>query len=121
MLVNVRAFAPVYKDGSDVAFGLTLVSVVVDPGDEVDRLLGAVRVLDVVVQAILLTHAHVDHITGVAAAKEAFDIPVYLHRDDQFLYDMAVQQGAMFGFKVRQPPPVDAYYDSTPVPFGEYQ
>ena len=94
---------------------------VVDPGDEVDQLLGSVRDLDVEVQSILLTHAHVDHITGVAAAKEAFDVPVYLHRDDQFLYDMAVQQGAMFGFKVRQPPPVDAYYDSSPVPFGELE
>ena len=86
-----------------------------------DELLGAVRDLDVDVQAVLLTHAHVDHITGVAAAKDAFDVPVYLHRDDQFLYDMAVQQGAMFGFKVRQPPPVDEYYGTEPFSFGDFQ
>ena len=121
MIIEVRAVAPFYKNGFVVACGRTREAVVVDPGDEVDQLLGAVRDLDVEVQAILLTHAHVDHITGVAAAKEAFDVPVYLHRDDQFLYDMAVQQGAMFGFKVRQPPPVDAYYDSTAVSFGDYE
>ena len=121
MIVEVRAVAPFYKNGFVVACGRTREAVVVDPGDEVDQLLGAVRDLDVEVQAILLTHAHVDHITGVAAAKEAFDVPVYLHRDDQFLYDMAVQQGAMFGFKVRQPPPVDTYYDSTAVSFGDYE
>jgi glyoxylase-like metal-dependent hydrolase (beta-lactamase superfamily II) len=120
MIVEVRAVAPFYKNGFVVACGRTRDAVVVDPGDEVDQLLGAVRDLDVQVQSILLTHAHVDHITGVAAAKEAFDAPVYLHRDDQFLYDMAVQQGAMFGFKVTQPPAVDVYYDSTPVPFGDY-
>jgi glyoxylase-like metal-dependent hydrolase (beta-lactamase superfamily II) len=121
MILEVRAVAPFYKNGFVVACSRTREAVLIDPGDEVDQLLGAVRDLDVQVQAILLTHAHVDHITGVAAAKEAFDVPVYLHRDDQFLYDMAVQQGAMFGFKVRQPPAVDTYYDSNPVPFGEYE
>jgi hydroxyacylglutathione hydrolase len=121
MIIEVRAVAPFYKNGFVVACGRTREAVLIDPGDEVDQLLGAVRDLDVEVQAILLTHAHVDHITGVAAAKEAFDVPVYLHRDDQFLYDMAVQQGAMFGFKVRQPPPVDTYYDSTAVSFGDYE
>ena len=121
MILEVRAVAPFYKNGFVVACGRTREAVLIDPGDEVDQLLGAVRDLDVEVQAILLTHAHVDHITGVAAAKEAFEIPVYLHRDDQFLYDMAVQQGALFGFKVRQPPPVDAYYDGAPFAFGDYE
>ena len=121
MILEVRAVPPFYKNGFVVACARTREGVIIDPGDEVDELLGAVRDLDVEVQAVLLTHAHVDHITGVAAAKEAFDVPVYLHRDDQFLYDMAVQQGAMFGFKVRQPPPVDSYYDLTPVAFGDYE
>jgi glyoxylase-like metal-dependent hydrolase (beta-lactamase superfamily II) len=57
---------------------------------------------------------------GVAAAKDAYDAPVYLHRDDLFLYEGAVQQGAMFGFRVRQPPPIDVYYDGSPIEFGDY-
>jgi glyoxylase-like metal-dependent hydrolase (beta-lactamase superfamily II) len=63
----------------------------------------------------------VDHVTGVAAAKDAFGVPVYLHKDDLFLYERAVDQGAMFGFKVRQPPPVDAFYDGASIFFGEYE
>ena len=121
MILEVRAVAPFYKNGFVIGCSRTREAVLVDPGDEVDELLGAVRDLDVDVQAVLLTHAHVDHITGVAAAKDAFDVPVYLHRDDQFLYDMAVQQGAMFGFKVRQPPPVDEYYGTEPFSFGDFQ
>jgi glyoxylase-like metal-dependent hydrolase (beta-lactamase superfamily II) len=121
MILEVRAVAPFYKNGFVVGCGRTREAVLIDPGDEVDQLLASVRDLDVDVQAVLLTHAHVDHITGVAAAKEAFDVPVYLHRDDQFLYDMAVQQGAMFGFKVRQPPPVDDYYDGGAIVFGDYE
>ena len=121
MLLEVRAVAPFYKNGFVAGCERTREAVVIDPGDEVDQLLGAVRDLDVDVQAILLTHAHIDHITGVAAAKEAFDVPVYLHRDDLFLYDAAVQQGAMFGFRVQQPPPVDADYGPSPVYFGDYE
>ena len=93
----------------------------IDPGDEVDELLAAVRDLDVEVQGILLTHAHLDHVTGVARAKDAFDVPVYLHRDDLFLYEAVVQQGEMFGFKVRAQPPIDVYYDLSPIHFGGYE
>jgi glyoxylase-like metal-dependent hydrolase (beta-lactamase superfamily II) len=60
-------------------------------------------------------------VSGVGAAKDALDAPVYLHKDDLFLYERTVEQGQMFGFKVRQPPPVDAYYDMTPIYFGDYE
>jgi glyoxylase-like metal-dependent hydrolase (beta-lactamase superfamily II) len=62
------------------------------------------------IRHVLLTHAHVDHITGVATAKRALGVPVYLHHDDQFLYENAVGMGAMFGLRVEQPPPVDVFY-----------
>jgi len=121
MLLEVRAVAPFYKNGFVVGCERTREGVIIDPGDEVDELMGAVRDLDVDVQAILLTHAHIDHVTGVGAAKDAYDVPVYLHRDDLFLYEGAVQQGAMFGFKVSQPPPIDIFYDMTPINFGDYE
>jgi hydroxyacylglutathione hydrolase len=121
MILEVRAVAPFYKNGFVAGCERTREAVVIDPGDEVDLVLGAVRDLDVEVLGILLTHAHIDHISGVAAAKEAFDVPVYLHRDDLFLYEAAAQQGAMFGFKVTQPPAVDAYYDHSPIHFGDYE
>jgi hydroxyacylglutathione hydrolase len=121
MILEVRAVPPFYKNGFVVGCERTREAVLIDPGDEVDELFAAVRDLDVEVLAILLTHAHIDHITGVAAAKERFDVPIYLHPDDLFLYDAAVQQGEMFGFKVRQPPPVDVHYDGTPVFFGDYE
>jgi glyoxylase-like metal-dependent hydrolase (beta-lactamase superfamily II) len=119
MIIEVRAVAPFYKNGFVVACERTHLGVLIDPGDEADELFGAVRDRDVDIRYVLLTHAHVDHVTGVAAAKEAFDVPVYLHRDDLFLYDRVVEQAAMFGFKARQPPPVDNFYDSTPLAIGD--
>jgi glyoxylase-like metal-dependent hydrolase (beta-lactamase superfamily II) len=121
MILEVRAEAPFYKNGFVVGCERTREGVIIDPGDEVDGLLGAVRDHDLVIQHILLTHAHIDHITGVGAAKDALDAPVYLHKDDLFLYDSAPQQGAMFGFKVRQQPPIDVFYDMAPIHFGDYE
>jgi hydroxyacylglutathione hydrolase len=121
LILEVRAVAPFYKNGFLVGCERTHEAIVIDPGDEADELLGAVRDRDVQVTHILLTHAHIDHITGVAQVKEALDVPVYLHKDDLPLYEHAVQQGQMFGLKVRQPPPIDVYYDLSPIHFGDYE
>ena len=120
MILEVRAVGPFYKNGFVVGCERTREAVLIDPGDEVDELSAAAFEAEVQVQRILLTHAHVDHVTGVAAAKEALDVPVHLHRDDLFLYERAVEMGVMFGLRVDPPPPVDEFY--TPgqvIPFGD--
>jgi hydroxyacylglutathione hydrolase len=121
MILEVRAVAPFYKNGFVIGCERTHEAVVIDPGDEVDQVLAAVTERDLQVQHILLTHAHIDHITGVDRAKEALDVPVYLHRDDLFLYERVMEQGAMFGLPVRPQPPIDVYYDLTPIYFGDYE
>ena len=121
MILEVRAVAPFYKNGFLVACERTKEAIVIDPGDEIDEILGAVRDRDAQVQHILLTHAHLDHISGVDTARNALDAPVYLHRDDLLLYERVVEQGAMFGFKVRPQPPVDVFYDMSPIHFGDFE
>ena len=121
MIIEVRAAPPFYKNGFLVACERTREAAIIDPGDEVDELLAAVRDYDADVKYILLTHAHVDHVTGVAAAKAAVDVPVQLHRDDLFLYERAVEQGAMFGLRVQPPPPVDVFYDLSPLAIGDLE
>jgi glyoxylase-like metal-dependent hydrolase (beta-lactamase superfamily II) len=110
MLIETQAVGPFFKNGFVVACEETREAVMIDPGDEVPALLSHVRRESLNVRYILLTHAHVDHITGVAAAKNALDVPIYLHRDDLFLYDAAPEAGAMFGLKVERQPPIDAFY-----------
>lgn len=121
MILEVRAVPPFYKNGFLVACERTREAAIIDPGDEVDELLAAVRDYDADVKYILLTHAHVDHVTGVGAAKAAFDVPVYLHRDDLFLYERAVDQGAMFGYRLQPPPPIDVFYDMSPIAIGDLE
>lgn len=121
MILESRAVAPFYKNGFVVGCERTREATLIDPGDEVDELLGVVRDFDLDVQYVLLTHAHIDHVTGVGAAKAALDVPVYLHQDDLFLYDRVVEQATMFGLKAQQPPPIDVFYDLTPLYFGDYE
>ena len=121
MIIEVRAVAPFYKNGFVLGCERTREGVVVDPGDEVDELLAAVRDHDLHVRHILLTHAHLDHVTGVDTAKQALDAPVHLHKDDLFLYDSVVRQGEFFGFKTRAQPPIDVFYDGSPITFGDLE
>ncbi|HEX5223601.1 MAG TPA: MBL fold metallo-hydrolase [Solirubrobacteraceae bacterium] len=58
-------------------------AVIVDPGDEAERLLDAVDSLGVTLQAILLTHTHFDHIGAVAPVARATGAPVYCPRIEQ--------------------------------------
>jgi glyoxylase-like metal-dependent hydrolase (beta-lactamase superfamily II) len=74
------------------------------------------------VRHILLTHAHLDHVTGVARAKQALGAPVWLHEADNFLYEKVVQQGMMFGLRVEPQPPVDCFYRGEgPLAFGRFR
>jgi len=114
------AAPPFFKNGFLVSCESTGDAVLIDPGDEAPQLIEAARASGATVRAILLTHAHLDHITGVDTAKAAFDAPIWLHEDDLFLYDGVVEQGRMFGLDVRQQPPVDRFYDlSTPIECGK--
>jgi hydroxyacylglutathione hydrolase len=122
MIVETRAIPPFQKNGYVVACETTREAMIIDPGDEIDSLLHVVAGQSLQVRSILLTHAHVDHVTGVPRAKQALQVPVYLHRDDQFLYDAAPQQAAFFGLPCDALPPIDRYYDSAEsLAFGEYE
>lgn len=123
MIRHTAAVPPFMKNGEVLACERTREAVVLDPGDEVDDLLGFIARERLQAKAILLTHAHVDHVSGVGAAKTTLQVPVWLHRDDQPLYERAAAQGAMFGLAVSQPPPVDHYYDGDGVwgRFGDYE
>ena len=109
------------KNGFVVGCESTRQAIVIDPGDEVDDLLSFIASEQLTPTAILLTHAHVDHVSGVARAKRALNVPVYIPKDDLFLYDQAVAHGSMFGLTVEPPPPVDVFYEGKgPIAVGDY-
>jgi glyoxylase-like metal-dependent hydrolase (beta-lactamase superfamily II) len=121
MKVATAAVPPFAKNGFLVSCEETREAVLIDPGDEIASLVRQSSAEKLTVVQILLTHAHLDHITGVGAAKRAFDVPVWLHRDDLFLYDGIVEQGRMFGMELERQPPVDRFYEpGQPIRFGRH-
>jgi len=122
MIIEAQAVGPFFKNGFVVGCEDTHDAVLIDPGDEVASLLEAAERRRLAVRHILLTHAHVDHVTGVAAAKRALGVPVHLHHDDLFLYERAVETGRMFGLQVEPQPPIDEFYaPGRSIPFGSYE
>jgi hydroxyacylglutathione hydrolase len=86
-MIDVRMFTvgPVQENcfilrpqGSDRA-------VIVDPGDEGERLLGAIESLGLSIEAILLTHTHFDHVGAVAPVAQATGAPVYCPELETFV------------------------------------
>ena len=81
--------------------------VVVDPGGDVERIAGAVAELGVKVQAIWLTHGHLDHAGNAEAAKKQFGVDIIgPHADDKMLLDNIEMAAANYDLK--------GYYNATP-------
>ena len=69
-------------------------AVIVDPGDEPERLLEAAQALGVEIEAILLTHCHFDHIGAVAPVARATGAPVYCPKIERAAADRRDALGA---------------------------
>jgi hydroxyacylglutathione hydrolase len=96
-------------------------AICIDPGDEAERISNAVDRMSLELQAIVLTHAHLDHIGAVAALKKLRpEAKVILHQADELIYDELPQQPAWIGIPRSQwkalgmefeaPPRADEYF-----------
>lgn len=78
-------------------------ALVIDPGDEVERILELIGRHRLQVTAIVSTHAHIDHVGGLAKLHEYTGAPLLMHRDDLPLYRAMEMQAAFLGVA---PPPI---------------
>lgn len=78
--------------------------VLIDPGDEPERLCAMVERAGGALTAIWLTHAHLDHVGGIAGVKRAHPtVPVYLHPADLPVYHFAGRSARAYGVPFEQP------------------
>jgi hydroxyacylglutathione hydrolase len=95
-------------------------AVIVDPGGEGERLIEAIEDCGAELEAIWITHAHVDHVGAIAAIKRKWDVPVYLHPADRRLYQAASRQAEVYGVPFEEPPPPDREFsDGQHLEFGD--
>lgn len=97
-------------------------AIVIDPGDEVDRILEVIAKHDLKVRAILNTHAHIDHVGGLRKMKEATGAPVMMHSEDLELYKHLDIQAQWIGMKTPEMVEVDSFVrEGDSVRWGGYQ
>ena len=77
----------------------TLEAIVVDPGDEVERILDLLGRYKLKIKAIISTHAHIDHVGGLAKLYQYTAAPVMMHSDDLPLYHGMEIQAAFLGMR----------------------
>jgi hydroxyacylglutathione hydrolase len=82
-------------------------AIVIDPGDQIDEILAVLAKHSLHVKAIVITHAHIDHIGGAAKLKAATGAPVYMNGNDQSLYDHLDTQATWLGMDTPQRTSVD--------------
>jgi len=87
-------------------------AIVVDPGGDAEILLERLVELNLQVERIIHTHAHLDHFLASGKMKEATGAKLALHREDLFLWDMLEDQCRVFGIPFEPPPPPDQWLEN---------
>lgn len=84
---------------------------VIDPGADGDRIASRLDAAGWRPEAVLLTHAHLDHIGAVGFLVDRYGVPVWLHPGDLPLYEAAPDQAAAFGLRMDPPPLPDRNFE----------
>jgi hydroxyacylglutathione hydrolase len=85
-------------------------SIIIDPGDEPERILRFVEDIRAAPKLVVATHAHFDHILGVDRIKTELEIPFAIHKEDiEILESMQTQVRQFMGYNVPPPPKPDQF------------
>jgi hydroxyacylglutathione hydrolase len=94
-------------------------AIVVDPGDDIPRILGLLTKHKLTVKQILITHAHIDHIAGAALLKAATGAPILYNQSDIPLAKMMEMQAGWLGIPTPEvQPPDDSLEDGRVILIG---
>jgi glyoxylase-like metal-dependent hydrolase (beta-lactamase superfamily II) len=101
---------------------VTREAIVIDPGDEVERILEVITRYRLNVRAILSTHAHIDHVGGLKKMREATGAPVMMHESDLVLYRALDIQAKLISLPNPQITEVDEFLrEGRAIRWGDYE
>jgi hydroxyacylglutathione hydrolase len=98
-------------------------AVAVDPGAATTELLAELEAEGAELDAIYLTHAHIDHIEGIPLLRQHVSAPIYMHPADRPIYDRAEELAREFGIRMAGPlpPPDEELVPGESVPVGDHR
>jgi glyoxylase-like metal-dependent hydrolase (beta-lactamase superfamily II) len=107
MLIESIVTGPFQENVYLVATGRGEDCVIIDPGDDAERIQARIAELELNPVLILNTHGHLDHIGAVPDLQEHYEIPFAIHPADRFLLSNVEQHARLFGLSGYRDPVVD--------------
>ena len=97
-------------------------AIVIDPGDEVPKIIAELHKQSLPVRAVVHTHAHLDHIGGTHELCGQVGAKSYLHAEDQMLHQLLPQQAMLLGLPLPEYGPIDSVLkDGQSLRFGRFE
>jgi hydroxyacylglutathione hydrolase len=120
MILEKLTVSPLLENCYIVGDAATMQGVVIDPGDEAERIASAIQRLGLSVTQIVNTHGHVDHVGAVANLKDTLGAKFYLHPAEKMHLERLPQAAAIYGIKNARIPEIDVELaDGDTIMFGE--
>jgi len=111
MIHEILTVGPLQCNCSILGDEITREAIVIDPGDEISRIMALLRQHSLTVKHILITHAHIDHIAGAAKLKQLTGAPILYNQNDLPLVSMMDIQASWLGIGTPDVPPPDDTLD----------
>ena len=119
MIIKTMAVGPIQANCSILGCEETLEAVVIDPGDEADRILNALAESSLTLKYIINTHGHMDHVSANKKLNEATGAPIFIHPLDAPMLDQVASSAAAWGMNAENSPAPDRELeDGDEVTFG---
>jgi len=109
MVIKKLVVGPLENNCFIVADEKTQECMIIDPGDEPDRILDLIKENGFQAKYIVCTHAHFDHIAAISEIKEATSATIILHRDDVGIYNNSKEHARLWGFELESQPAPDKF------------
>ena len=112
MIHEIFPVGPLQCNCSVIGDPATHEAMVIDPGDDIEKVIAALDKHNLTVKQIVITHAHIDHVGGAMKLKKLTGAPILLNDNDQGLLKMLDVQAAWVGMKSPGPVGIDSSLNS---------
>ncbi|MCD4721855.1 MAG: MBL fold metallo-hydrolase [Desulfobacula sp.] len=120
MIIKKLEVGPIMANCFILGCESTKEAVVIDPGDDADRILMELGKSNLKVKYLINTHGHFDHVSANKRMKEATGAQIAIHPEDEPMLHELSQSALMFGLASENSPPADILLkDGDEVTFGE--
>lgn len=120
MIIKKLEVGPIMANCFIVGCENTKEAVVIDPGDDADRILMTLAKSGLKVMYLINTHGHFDHVGANKRMKDVTGAKLAIHPDDEPMLDRLSQSAMMFGLSAEDSPPADILLkDGDEIKFGD--